>query len=152
MSILDNVALPIEKRRRLSMRASRIEAERVLDALNLGEWMTRFPAELGAGVRKRAAIARALALEPETIIYDEPTTGLDPVAARRVDAMILALKARGLTQIVVSHDLVSITRIADRIAMLHDGRVRFDGTAVELGASSDPAVVQFLSGAAEGPL
>jgi phospholipid/cholesterol/gamma-HCH transport system ATP-binding protein len=152
MTLLDNVALPIEKRMHMSQRESRERAQDVLEARHLGEWAGKLPSEVGAGVRKRAAIARALALEPSYIIYDEPTTGLDPVAARRVDAMIRELEARGLTQIVVSHDLASILSVADRIAMLHDGRVHIEGTKDELAAAPDPVVRQFLEGRAEGPL
>jgi phospholipid/cholesterol/gamma-HCH transport system ATP-binding protein len=152
MSILENVALPLVKRRRLTEREANRRAREVLDTLHLGEWTTRLPSELGAGLRKRAAIARTLALEPEYIIYDEPTTGLDPVAARRVDAMIRELRSRGLTQIVVSHDLRSIFGVADRIAMLFQGRMHVDGTTEELRRSTDPVIAQVLHGAADGPL
>ncbi|MCK6546207.1 ATP-binding cassette domain-containing protein [Myxococcota bacterium] len=152
MDIVENVALPLVKRRGLSERDARARASEVLESLHLSEWAQRLPSELGAGLRKRAAIARTLALEPEYVIYDEPTTGLDPVAARRVDAMILELKARGLTQIVVSHDLRSIFGVADRIAMIHRGKVHVEGTKDELARATDPVVVQFLGGAPEGPL
>jgi phospholipid/cholesterol/gamma-HCH transport system ATP-binding protein len=152
MDVLENVALPLVKRLRLSERDAKERATRVLESLHLSEWARRLPSELGAGLRKRAAIARTLALEPQYVIYDEPTTGLDPVAARRVDAMILELKARGLTQIVVSHDLRSIFGVADRIAMLHRGKVHIEGTKDELARSTDPVIVQFLGGAPEGPL
>jgi phospholipid/cholesterol/gamma-HCH transport system ATP-binding protein len=152
MSLLENVALPLEKRRRLSERDARELARAALESRGLGEWMHKMPADVGAGVRKRAAIARTLALEPSYVIYDEPTTGLDPVAARRVDATMTAAKERGLTQIVVSHDLKSIFGVADRIAMIHKGRVHIEGTKDDLLRSTDPVVTQFLQGAAEGPL
>jgi phospholipid/cholesterol/gamma-HCH transport system ATP-binding protein len=152
MTLLENVALPIEKRMRMSEKDAAARAKAELERHHLEEWMDKLPSEVGAGLKKRVAIARTLALLPSTIIYDEPTTGLDPVAARRVDAMILALKEKGLTQIVVSHDLTSILTIADRIAMIHHGRVHIDGTKAEVAASTDPIVAQFLCGAPEGPL
>lgn len=152
MNVLDNVALPIQKRFRLKEREAREKARETLESLHLAEWTGRFPAELGAGLKKRVAIARTLALSPDYIIYDEPTTGLDPVAARRIDAMFLDLKSRGVTQIVVSHDLRSIFDVADRIAMVHRGKVAIEGTRGELQRSSDPIVAQFLSGSPVGPL
>lgn len=152
MTILENVALPIAKRFKLSEREAQARARATLAELHLDPWAASTPPECGAGLRKRAAIARTLALQPEYVIYDEPTTGLDPVAARRVDAMMLELEKRGITQIVVSHDLRSIFGVANRIAMLHRGRVHLEGTKEELAGSTDPVVSQFLRGAAEGPL
>jgi phospholipid/cholesterol/gamma-HCH transport system ATP-binding protein len=112
-----------------------------------------FPAELGDGMRKRVAIARALTLDPKYVLFDEPTTSLDPVSARRVDEMIRELCDKvGVTSIVVSHDLVSIFSIADRIAMLYKGQLRLLGTPAEFRASSDPVVQQFINGHAEGPM
>jgi len=113
----------------------------------------RYPAELGEGTRKRAAIARSLTLEPEVVLFDEPTTGLDPVSARRIDRLILGLAAqRGVTALVVSHDLTSIFAIADRIAFLYRGVVHICATPAELRASNDPVVQQFISGTSSGPM
>jgi phospholipid/cholesterol/gamma-HCH transport system ATP-binding protein len=104
-------------------------------------------------MRKRAAIARTLALEPEVVLFDEPTTGLDPVNARRIDRVIRELADKlGVTAIVVSHDLVSIFSIADRIAFLYQGAVRAVGTPEEIRTSPDPVVQQFISGASSGPM
>jgi phospholipid/cholesterol/gamma-HCH transport system ATP-binding protein len=104
-------------------------------------------------MRKRVAIARALTLDPAYVLFDEPTTSLDPVSARRVDQMIRELcDELGVTSIVVSHDLVSIFSIADRIAMLYKGQVRALGTPQELRSTSDPVVQQFIRGQAEGPM
>jgi phospholipid/cholesterol/gamma-HCH transport system ATP-binding protein len=152
LDIRDNVALPIEKRYGTTRAEARRRAEAELGRLQLEPWAHRFPSELGAGLKKRAAIARALALEPRYIIYDEPTTGLDPISARRVDRLIVSLKARGVTQIVVSHDLASIFGVADRIAMLYAAKVRIEGTPDALRAAPDPIVRQFLAGEPDGPM
>ena len=112
-----------------------------------------FPAELGAGLMKRVAIARALTLEPQFAIFDEPTTGLDPMAAANVDDLIRSLRNdTGVTSIVVSHDLRSIFTVADRVAMIYKGHVRLDGTPADFRKSEDPIVQQFIRGESEGPL
>ncbi len=108
---------------------------------------------LGDGLKKRVAIARALTLDPRFVIFDEPTTGLDPLAAAQVDALIRSLKTEaGVTSIVVSHDLRSIFSVADRVAMLYQGKVRVDGTPAEIRASDDPVVHQFFAGEPDGPM
>lgn len=153
MTCVDNVALPLRKHRRLSKIEAHDEALRRLEELRIAEYAHRTPGELGDGMRKRVAIARALTLDPEYVLFDEPTTSLDPVSARRVDRLIRELSdRRHVTSIVVSHDLTSIFGIADRIAMLYQGRVRALGTPAELRASADPVVQQFAHGLAEGPM
>ncbi len=152
MTLLENVALPLRKHRGLSERAAEVEALRRLSEVHMQEFAHSFPAELGDGMRKRAAIARALTLEPECVLFDEPTTGLDPVSARRIDKLIRELGDRGVTSVVVSHDLTSIFAVADRIAMIYLGVVHVVGTPAELRQSPDPVVRQFLSGASDGPM
>lgn len=153
MSCVDNVALPLRKHKGLSVDAAREEALRRLEQVHMREFAQSFPAELGDGMRKRVAIARALTLDPRYVLFDEPTTSLDPVSARRVDQMIRELSDRlGVTSIVVSHDLVSIFGIADRIAMLYKGTVRLLGTPEEFRHTGDPVVRQFIEGRAEGPM
>jgi phospholipid/cholesterol/gamma-HCH transport system ATP-binding protein len=115
----------------------------------MAEHAERYPAELSDGMRKRAAIARTLALDPEVVLLDEPTTGLDPVSARRIDRLIREL---GVTAIVVSHDLASIFGAADRIAMIYQGVAHVVATPAELRASADPIVQQFIAGASSGPM
>ena len=153
MSILDNVALPYRKHFGLSRAEAGRRALDKLALVDMGSAAHRFPADLGDGLRKRVAIARALTLDPEYLIFDEPTTGLDPLAAAQVDALIRDLRAdTGVTAIVVSHDLRSIFTVADRVAMIYEGHIRADGPPAALRASTDPIVEQFLSGRPDGPM
>jgi phospholipid/cholesterol/gamma-HCH transport system ATP-binding protein len=153
MTCLDNVALPLQKHRGMSLRESRDEAERRLVAVQMHDFKDAYPAALGDGMKKRVAIARALTLDPQYVLFDEPTTSLDPVSARRVDELIRRLSGElGVTSVVVSHDLVSIFGIADRIVMLYRGEVRLLGTRDDFKASDDGVVQQFIHGRAEGPM
>lgn len=152
MSALDNVALPLRKHAGLTPKAARARAAELLDQVGMADFAHRFAAELGDGMRKRVAIARTMALDPRCILFDEPTTGLDPVSARRVDALIAKLKAMGVTSVVVSHDLVSIFSVADRIAFVYRGKVHCVGTPQQYKDSDDPVVQQFIQGRSEGPM
>ena len=116
-----------------------------LGALGLAGTQKKYPGELSGGMRKRVGLARALVLEPEILMYDEPTTGLDPLATRNVDEMILDAGERyKVTSVVISHDMASVFRIADRIAMLHNKRILEAGPAEVIAASDDPFVYEFL--------
>jgi phospholipid/cholesterol/gamma-HCH transport system ATP-binding protein len=153
MTLIENVALPLRKHKKLSESAAEKEALRRLSQVHLGELAQAYPAELGDGTRKRAAIARALALDPECVLFDEPTTGLDPVNARRIDRLIRELSdTLRVTSIVVSHDLNSIFGIADRIALIYRGKVHTVGTPAQLRASPDAVVQQFIRGDSDGPM
>jgi phospholipid/cholesterol/gamma-HCH transport system ATP-binding protein len=153
MTCAENVALPLRKHRDLSGKDALAEARRRLEVVQMHEFADRYPAELGDGMRKRVAIARALTLDPKYVLFDEPTTSLDPVSARRVDKLIRELSDKlGVTSVVVSHDLVSIFAIADRIVMLYKGKVRLMGTPDEFRRSEDGVVDQFIHGRARGPI
>jgi phospholipid/cholesterol/gamma-HCH transport system ATP-binding protein len=153
MTLAENVALPLRKHGRLRGAAALASARTRLTEVHLDDLADRYPAEVSDGVRKRAAIARALTLEPEVVLFDEPTTGLAPIDARRVDRLIRELADhRGVTAVVVSHDLASIFAIADRIALLYQGAVRACGSPAEIRASADPVVQQFIHGRATGPM
>ncbi|WP_437563810.1 ABC transporter ATP-binding protein [Sorangium sp. So ce542] len=153
MTCAENVALPLRKHKGLKPKEALAEARRRLDQVHMREFADRFPPELGDGMRKRVAIARALTLDPRYVLFDEPTTSLDPVSARRVDKLIRELSdTLGVTSIVVSHDLVSIFTIADRIVMLYQGLVRLLGDRAVFQGSEDPIVRQFITGSAEGPI
>jgi phospholipid/cholesterol/gamma-HCH transport system ATP-binding protein len=153
MTCVENVALPLRKHRGFSVADSLAEARRRLVAVQMAPFADTYPAALGDGMKKRVAIARALTLDPKYVLFDEPTTSLDPVSARRVDELIRRLSGElGVTSIVVSHDLVSIFAIADRIVMLYRGHVRLLGTPGEFRASEDGVVQQFIHGRADGPM
>lgn len=153
MSVVDNVALPVRKHDGLGRQEARERALAALSLVHMRELADAMPASLGAGLQKRAAIARALVTKPKYLIYDEPTTGLDPVAARRIDRLIREMSDKtGVTSLVVSHDLTSIFTIADRVALLYGGKLRFLGPPSGLRASVDPLVQQFITGSATGPI
>ncbi len=153
MTCVENVALPLRKHKKLKMREALSEARKRLEQVHMQEFADRYPPELGDGMRKRVAIARALTLDPKYVLFDEPTTSLDPVSARRVDKLIRELSDTvGVTSIVVSHDLVSIFTIADRIVMLYKGKVRMLGTREDFKKTDDGIVDQFIHGRATGPM
>jgi len=153
MTLADNVALPLRKHHSLKPRAALARARELLAQVYMAEYADRFPAELSDGMRKRAAIARTLALEPEVVLFDEPTTGLDPVSARRIDRLIRELAAKlGVTAVVVSHDPPSIFGTADRVAFLYQGVVHTVATPDQLRSSPDPVVQQFIQGRSAGPM
>ena len=153
MSLLDNVALPLRKHFKMSPAAARMAAMMKLELVHMEQSAHRYPADIGDGLRKRVAIARALTLDPQFVIFDEPTTGLDPLAASRVDDLIRSLRGdAGVTCIVVSHDLRSIFTVADRVAMIYQGSIRLDGPPQAFRDSDDPVVHQFVNGLPEGPM
>jgi phospholipid/cholesterol/gamma-HCH transport system ATP-binding protein len=148
MTVFENVAFPLkEKERRLvafDLRARVVESLRVVD---LGEEVLEsWPSQLSGGMRKRVALARALVANPKVVLYDEPTTGLDPITTDSVDSMInQAKERRRVTSMVISHDIASAFRVADRLAVLYDGRIAAQGTPEEVRRSDDPYVQRFLS-------
>src|SRR3954468_24935566 len=153
MTCAENVALPLRKHKGLRPREALAEAPRRLTLVHMQDFADRFPPELGDGMRKRVAIARALTLDPRYVLFDEPTTSLDPVSARRVDKLIRELSdTLGVTSIVVSHDLSSIFSIADQIVFLYQGLVKLIGSRDDFRRCEDPIVQQFITGRAEGPM
>jgi phospholipid/cholesterol/gamma-HCH transport system ATP-binding protein len=149
MTVAENVALGL-RRRGLSDAAI---AQRVAEALALVDLAgtdNQYPAELSGGMRKRVGIARAIALQPRYILYDEPTTGLDPVTSAVMNRLMVRTREHlGVTGIVVTHDMISAYAIGDRIAMLSEGRVRQVGSVAEIQATTDPVVRQFIEGRPE---
>jgi phospholipid/cholesterol/gamma-HCH transport system ATP-binding protein len=150
LNVHDNVAFPIVEHTQMpSEEIDRIVGEK-LAMVGLPDAGGKFPAELSGGQRKRIALARAIALGPRVILYDEPTTGLDPIRADVINGLIVKLKHElNVTSIVVTHDMHSAFRIADRIAMLHEGRIVFDGPPEQVRATDDPNVRRFVNGEAD---
>jgi phospholipid/cholesterol/gamma-HCH transport system ATP-binding protein len=149
MTVLENVAFPLAEKRGVHLGADELRARVVekLRVVDLGEEvLERWPAELSGGMRKRVALARALVSDPRIVLYDEPTTGLDPITTEYVDDMIVHAKERlGITSMVISHDVASAFKVADRLAVLYDGHIAAEGTPAEVRESKDPFVQRFLS-------
>jgi phospholipid/cholesterol/gamma-HCH transport system ATP-binding protein len=149
MTVGENVAYGLREHTALPPRAIAERVRATLEMVDLPGTEHLMPAALSGGMRKRAALARAIALEPVAVLYDEPTTGLDPVLAHRIDLLIRSLQERlRLTSVVVTHDLHSGFSVGDRFAFLHDGVIRLVGTRAEIETSSDPVVREFLRAAA----
>jgi phospholipid/cholesterol/gamma-HCH transport system ATP-binding protein len=145
MTVAENIRLGLARRGYgQSETAERIEES--LAVVDLGNTGDKYPAELSGGMRKRVGIARAIALKPRYILYDEPTTGLDPITAAVMDQLIVRTRDLGVTGLVVTHDMRSAFTVGDRIAMLHDGAIRQVGSVEQIQASHDPVVRQFIEG------
>jgi len=146
LSVFDNCAFPLREHTRKSKAEIAEIVDDRLSALGLQGTQEKYPGELSGGMRKRVGLARALVLEPEILMYDEPTTGLDPLATNNVDDMIMAAQARyNVTSVVISHDMASVFRIADRISVIHQAGIRFSGTPEEIRATSDEYVHNFIT-------
>jgi phospholipid/cholesterol/gamma-HCH transport system ATP-binding protein len=147
MSCRDNVAFPLREKLRLSRADIAIRVDRGLEQVGLTGIGDKYPEEVSGGMRKRVAIARALVTEPEIVFFDEPTTGLDPVLVNTIHRLILELHRRlRFTAVMVSHEIPEIFEIADRVGMLHDGRIVELGPPAAIQASSNPVVQQFIRG------
>jgi len=147
MTVEENIRLGLERRRELSGADISARVTESLRLVGLDGSEHRLPAELSGGMRKRVGIARAIALRPKYILYDEPTTGLDPVTSAVIDRLMVRVREElGTTAIVVTHDMRSAYTIGDRIAMLHEGRVRAVDGVQEIQRTTDPVVRQFIEG------
>lgn len=146
MSVTENVSVVLRYHRQLTKTQADDLAKKRLESLGLAAQADRLPAELSTSEQKMVSIARALALDPETLILDEPTTGLDPYAAHEMDRQISLLHSQGVTLIVISHDLRSIQRLAQKVVFLMDGKLKFSGLAGEFFQSTDPQIRQFIEG------
>jgi phospholipid/cholesterol/gamma-HCH transport system ATP-binding protein len=145
MSVEDNIALPLREHTRLAESTIRLMTWMKLAVVGLADAGKLSPQALSGGMKKRAAVARALALDPEILVFDEPSAGLDPIVAAELDELILALKrAFSMTVVVVTHEMASAFRIADRMAMLYKGSLIAVGSKEELQASTHPRIRQFL--------
>lgn len=147
MTVLDNVAFALREHTDLGEEEVRDRVREVLGYVELADVEERMPADLSGGMRKRVALARAIALAPQAILYDEPTTGLDPITANTINRLIRGLQERlGVTSIVVTHDIHSAFCVGDRVAFLHEGRILFHGTVDEAKSADVEVLRRFLEG------
>jgi phospholipid/cholesterol/gamma-HCH transport system ATP-binding protein len=147
MTIGDNVAMGLRKEHKLPESDILNRVSESLALVDLPDVESKYPAELSGGMRKRVGIARAIARRPKYILYDEPTTGLDPVTSAVIDQLMIRTRERlGVTSIVITHDMRSAYNVGSRIAMLYEGRVRQVGTVAEIQQTTDPVVRQFIDG------
>jgi phospholipid/cholesterol/gamma-HCH transport system ATP-binding protein len=153
MTVAENVSLGLREHRRMS-RADRLSvAKNKLAAVGLADVDDKMPADLSGGMKKRVGLARAVAMDPDFVFYDEPTTGLDPIMADVINDLIInTCDTMDVTSLVVTHDMTSAYKVGDRIAMLHEGEIIFVGTPDEVRKTDNPYVRQFIHGEAEGPI
>jgi phospholipid/cholesterol/gamma-HCH transport system ATP-binding protein len=154
LSVWENVAFRLINADGVPRRAARQRAIEALARVRLGaEAADLYPNELSGGMQKRVGLARAVVANPEIIIFDEPTTGLDPITADAINQLIVEqVKGLGCTAVSITHDLASARKIGDEIAMLHDGRIVWRGPATDIDRSGNPYVEQFIHGRADGPI
>lgn len=153
LTVEENVGLGLQESGDYNQSEIDIIVQDKLELVGLSASAESNPSELSGGMRKRVGLARAIAGSPEVLLYDEPTTGLDPITADVINDLIVSLNQRLLvTSIAVTHDMTSAYKIADRIVMLYQGRIEFDGTPEQIKVSSNPIVRQFVTGRAVGPI
>ncbi|MCP4677321.1 MAG: ATP-binding cassette domain-containing protein [Deltaproteobacteria bacterium] len=145
MSVFDNVAFPLREQKGIARKEIRERVMNKLEALNVADAANRYPGDISGGMKKRVGVARALVVEPEILIYDEPTAGLDPIAARNVDRLLLEMDEKfGVTSIVITHDMATCIDVGDSVSMLHAGKIRVTCIPRELAESDDPVVRAFV--------
>lgn len=154
MNVFENIAFPLREHERMKEADVRTRVRRLLALVGLHGAEKKFPSELSGGMRKRVGLARALVRDPEFLLYDEPTTGLDPILTAAMDKLIHDTQEahEGLTSLVISHDMAAVMKIADKIVMLNEGQVVHEGDRAWFEQSDDPLVVQFLAGSLDGPM
>lgn len=147
MTVAENVAFPLRQAGLKNRDEIRDRVEESLKMVGLGDHLSKMPVNLSGGMRKRVALARAIVGRPDAVLYDEPQSGLDPIVSGNIDRLIVDLRDRlGITSMVVTHDMKSVFRIADRVAFLKGGKIYFRGTPDELKSSDDPVIQDFLEG------
>jgi phospholipid/cholesterol/gamma-HCH transport system ATP-binding protein len=153
LTVGENVGVGLREHQRLDDAEVQLRVAQRLEWVGLSGVEAMKPASLSGGMRKRVGLARAIAMDPQYILYDEPTTGLDPIMADAIDQLIRSMQKRlGVTSVVVTHDMVSAYKVADRMAMLHDGKMVFTGTPDETRTTTNPMVRQFVAGSSTGPI
>lgn len=153
MNVGDNVALPLREHSDLDEKIIRMVVKIKLEQVGLRGFEDLLPSQISGGMKKRVGLARAIAMDPELVFYDEPSAGLDPIVTAVVDQLIMDLSRKmGITSIVVTHDMTSAFRIADHMVMLYQGKVIADGSPEEIRGSRDERVLQFIHGSPDGPI
>jgi len=153
LTVAENVSFGLRRVKRLPEEKIREIVRERLAMVGLKGIEDQHPAELSGGMKKRVGLARAIAMDPEVIMYDEPTTGIDPIMADAINELIIELQKKlSVTSVVVTHDMVSAYKIADRIAMLHEGRIVEVGTPAQIKRTANPLVRQFITGSSHGPI
>ena len=147
LTVAENVAFALEREGKLTAVEIARKVDEALETVDLGGTQNKKPAELSGGMRKRVGLARAIIYQPQIVLFDEPTTGLDPIVADSIDQLIVRVRERlAVTTVAVTHDMRSARRIGQRILMLHQGRIRLSGTPDEIFQSRDPVVYRFVNG------
>jgi phospholipid/cholesterol/gamma-HCH transport system ATP-binding protein len=153
MTVGENVSLPLKEHTKLDKSVIDIVVKMKLELVGLRGFEDLMPSQLSGGMRKRVGLARAIAMDPEIVFYDEPTAGLDPIVSGVIDKLILDLsKKLAITSVVVTHDMKSVFSIADRVAMLYEGKVLEVGAPGDIRKSANPMVQQFINGSPDGPI
>ena len=153
MSVFENIAFPLRRHTKMTEPEIRARVEECLEDVHLHNVEKKRPSELSGGMRRRVGFARAISLKPDILLFDEPTTGLDPVISDVIADLIVEMDQKlGTTTVTITHDMKVAFKIADRVAMLHEGRIIAQGTPEEFQACKNPIVEQFIEGRAVGPL
>ena len=153
MDVFNNVAFPLREKTRLSQEEIKIRVEQELKNVGIVGMNNKYPSQLSGGMKKRVGLARALIMEPEIVLFDEPTTGLDPIMKKAIHKLIFDTQRRvGFTAVLVSHDIPDVFEIVDFVAMMYEGRILEAGTPQDFQNSKNPVIQQFLKGALEGPI
>ena len=153
LTVFDNVAFPLREKTRMKASEIRETVLQELARVGLAGEENKYPAEISGGMKKRVALARCLVMNPEIVLFDEPTTGLDPLIGKAIHKLIRECqKNLNFTAIIVTHEIPEIFPMVDRVAMLYEGKIIFAGTPEEINTSADPVIHQFIHGELEGPI
>ncbi len=153
MTVAENIALPLLEHTTLTPKQIRMKVAEKLEMVGLPGTEKLYPSELSGGMKKRVGLARAIIMDPKYVLYDEPTTGLDPIMAANIDHLINELNEKiKVTSVIVTHDMQSVSRVADRVVMLHMGKIIFNGTLDDLFNTDNAVVDQFVHAKTEGPI
>ena len=153
LTVFENIAFPLEEKTRMTASQIRDTVVKELARVGLSGAENKYPAEISGGMKKRVALARCLVMNPEIVLFDEPTTGLDPLIGKAIHKLIRECqKSLNFTAIIITHEIPAIFSMVDRVAMLYDGKILAEGTPEEIENSKDPVIHQFIHGELEGPI